>query len=77
MTLTSSSSESRVQAIAVLAGMVMAVIAMLAVATALLSVEGVSAKVLVAIWLWLLPALGAGAAIGWLAAALLRRLGRP
>ena len=33
----------------------------------LLSAEATSARVLVAVWLWLLPVLGLGAGLGWLA----------
>jgi hypothetical protein len=52
----------------ILTGLVVACGFLVLVSVLLLSVEGTSAKVLVAVWLWLLPALALGAAAGWLLA---------
>jgi len=51
-----------------LIGFVLAAGALLVTSVLLLNVEGTSAKVLVAVWLWLLPVLGLGAGAGWLVA---------
>lgn len=44
-----------------------ALLLLAALAVILLRSEGSSVKVLVAVWLWMLPVLGIFAAIGWLA----------
>ena len=55
-----------VEALSVLTGVAVAVSGLVAASVWLLSIEGTDAKVLVAVWLWTLPVLGAGAFVGWL-----------
>jgi hypothetical protein len=57
----------KAEATGMVAGIALAGGLLVLAAVLLLSIEGTSVKVLVAIWLWLLPALGLGAAFGWLA----------
>ena len=56
-----------VEAVSLLTGVVIAALALVAASVWLLSAEDTSVKVLVAVWLWALPVLGAGALLGWLA----------
>ena len=53
----------------VIAGLTAAVVALIVASILLLQPVGTSVKVLVAVWLWALPALGIGAGLGWLTAA--------
>lgn len=55
-----------VEAVSLLTGVALAAIALLAASVWLLSIEGHGVRVLVAVWLWLLPVLGVGALFGWL-----------
>ena len=58
------------------AGAALALAGLIGLSFLMLSTEAATAKVLVAIWLWLLPALGSGAALGWFSAEIVIRGGR-
>jgi hypothetical protein len=64
----------RVEAVYALTGAIVAVLGLLAAAVYLLSIDGASAKVLVAVWLWAWPAITLGALGGWLAGQARKRL---
>ncbi len=55
----------RVEAIGIAVGLVVALICLIGLSIWLLSPEGTSYKVLVAVWLWALPLLGIFALAGW------------
>ncbi len=55
----------RADLVGLIAGVVVAAAALIAAGIWLLSAEATSTKVLVAVWLWLLPVLGLGALMGW------------
>ena len=57
---------SKVEAVALLGGIALAVAGLLAASVWLLSIDGHGVRVLVAVWLWALPVLGVGALFGWL-----------
>ena len=63
---------SKVEAVSLLSGVAFAAIALLAGSVWLLSIDGHGVRVLVAVWLWALPVLGAGAMLGWLTGRALR-----
>ena len=63
-----------VEALFVLTGVAVAVSGLVAASVWLLSIEGTNAKVLVAVWLWMLPVLGVGALLGWLAGRVLKQV---
>lgn len=63
---------SKVEAVSLLGGIALAVAGLLAASVWLLSIEGHGVRVLVAVWLWALPVLGAGAMFGWLTGRALR-----
>ena len=57
---------SKLEAVSLLAGIALAIAALLAASVWLLSIDGHGVRVLVAVWLWALPVLGVGALFGWL-----------
>lgn len=56
-------------------GFALAAVVLVWVAFALITAEGNTAKVLVAVWLWALPVLGIGGGAGWLLGRLGQRIG--
>ena len=63
---------SRVEAVSLMGGIALAVASLVAASFWLLSIDGHGVRVLVAVWLWALPVLGAGALFGWLTGRALR-----
>ena len=57
----------RAESAGVVFGLLAAVVVLVAASVWLLDAQDTSIKVLVAVWLWALPALGIGAGLGWLA----------
>jgi hypothetical protein len=57
----------RAELVGLTLGLASAIVFLLGACIWLLSAEATSVRALVAVWLWLLPALGLGAGLGWLA----------
>ncbi len=56
----------RIEALGMAVGLVAALVCLIGLSVWLLSPEGTSYKVLVAVWLWALPLIGLFALAGWL-----------
>jgi len=66
--------QRQYDAAGMMGGLIVAGVFLLAVSIALLSTEGTSAKVLIAVWLWAVPVIGICTAAGYGVAKLLGRV---